>query len=239
MTIQEAFPLQEVNSLRSQATDAWAEQISEDLPEGWHISPMNLQPFVDVFQPLTLKPDFVLRAYQFSYHRDGHTAVWALPETAVFPPPDPDSDDEPPKPPEALNNIMAAIQGDGTAWSYLCASIMARESSEIGTFGHGSDWIAYRILDSNPWQTTTVSLSTSPDRGPTGSAAAWQWTAPKPENWLPSVSISENSITVSFYTYCGLGTQVLIHHIDTYIRDSYVSQQHEQVIASGPEGYIW
>ena len=116
---------------------------------------------------------------------------------------------------------------------------MARESSEIGTFGHGSDWVAYHILDKNPLLNTAHSPKTSPDRGPTGTTTEWQWTAPTPENWLPTVNLGENDITVIFYTYCGLGTQALIRHVDTYKPGSYVSQQHEQVIANGPAGYVW
>ncbi|MCA9976958.1 MAG: hypothetical protein KC413_14455, partial [Anaerolineales bacterium] len=116
------FPVQDVNMLRNRATDAWADRFPEELPEGWSVSTLDLRPFLAVFPPLALKPGYTLRAYQFYYHRDGNTVVWALPETAVFPPPDPQADDDPPAPPEALDNVMAAITGDETPWSYLCAS---------------------------------------------------------------------------------------------------------------------
>lgn len=236
MTIQETFPLEDMNLLRSRALDAWSEQITDEPPNGWSISPLDLRPFIAVFAPLTIKPGFVLRAYQFRFHRDGETMVWALPETAVFPPPDPESEDEPPQPPNALDDAMTAIQGDESPWSYLCASLLTREISEIGTFGHGSEWVAYHILDKNPLGT---SFTKSPNAGPTGTMADWQWTASKPESWLPSVSVGTNQITVTFYTYCGLDTQELVCHVDTYKPGSYVSEQQEQVIASGPQGYRW
>ncbi|NHZ72225.1 MAG: hypothetical protein GWP17_03960, partial [Aquificales bacterium] len=221
------------------AIDAWAEQMPETLPEGWHISTLDLRPFINVFSPLSLKPGLILRAYQFFYFRDGETEIWALPETAVFPPPDSDSEDEPPKPPEALDNVMTAIRGDGSPWSYLSASILARELTEVGTFGHASEWTAYHILDANPLHSDPLSQNTSPDRAPTGTAVAWQWHEPEPDNWLPTVQIDGSQISVTFYTYCGLDTQLFTHHTDIYTVGSYIPQQQQQTIATGPEGYVW
>lgn len=237
MPTQITFPLEEVNLLRRRARDAWADRFPEETPEGWSISPLDLRPFLAVFSPLKLKPGYILRAYQFRYRRDGHTLVWALPETAVFPPPDPDAEDDPPPPPAALENIMDVIEGDGTPWSYLCASIFAREVSEIGTFGHGSRWAAHHLLGTDPWETAAASQPTSPDRGPTGTA--WQWHMPKPKSWLPSVAINGHQPVVTLYTYCGLDVQRIAQHIDTYEPDSYRFTSQETSMATGPHGYVW
>ncbi|MCB8968562.1 MAG: hypothetical protein R3E31_12920 [Chloroflexota bacterium] len=233
------FPVQDVNMLRNRATDAWADRFPEELPEGWSVSTLDLRPFLAVFPPLALKPGYTLRAYQFYYHRDGNTVVWALPETAVFPPPDPQADDDPPAPPEALDNVMAAITGDETPWSYLCASILSREINEVGTFGHGSEWAADHLLGASPWDANGQTAYTSPDQGPTGSANAWQWHTAEPENWQPAVYTDAQQITVAFYTYSGLGMQTITRHTDFYKPGSYIPLHQQQVVASGPQGFVW
>jgi hypothetical protein len=36
-----------------------------------------------------------------------------------------------------LDDFMDAIEGDGSAWSYLSASLFAREAAELGALWHG------------------------------------------------------------------------------------------------------
>jgi len=43
----------------------------------------------------------------------------------------------PPRPHGALDDFMDAIEGDGSAWSYLSASLFAREAAELGALWHG------------------------------------------------------------------------------------------------------
>ena len=58
---------------------------------------------------------------------------------------------EPPKPSDALDEFMEAIDGDGKPWSYLCASLLARELAEFGAMWHGCGWSEHAILGENPF----------------------------------------------------------------------------------------
>lgn len=45
---------------------------------------------------------------------------------------------------------MEAIEGDGSHWSYLSASIFMREINEFGASWHGCSWSTHEIIDKNP-----------------------------------------------------------------------------------------
>ena len=108
---------------------------------------MNL---LGVFTALRVKPGFVLRAYQFRSGGNGNGVVWAMPTDALLPEPSEcprltDQFLEPPKPPLALDDLMDAIEGDGTPWSYLSSSLFAREAQEVGAMWHGCHWSTHKI----------------------------------------------------------------------------------------------
>ena len=42
---------------------------------------------------------------------------------------------------------MQAIEGDGSPWSYLSASILSREAEEFGAMWHGVDGIHRQSTD--------------------------------------------------------------------------------------------
>jgi hypothetical protein len=131
----------------------------EQLPNGWSISPLDPTTVLAPFTSLWLRPGYVLRAYQFKEGGNGNAVVWAVPVDAEFP--DPKLCPrlrgvflEPPKPPGALDDTMAAFEGDGTPWSYLCASLLARELGEFGAMWHGYEWSTHDILEAKPSTTT-------------------------------------------------------------------------------------
>jgi hypothetical protein len=104
------------------------------------------------FPPLRGHDGHVLRAYRF---RDGagngNGVVWATPASAPFPEPTELPVDEerflsPPKPPEALDDFTAAIEGDNSPLSHGCASVLAGEARELGALWHGCGWSVERIL---------------------------------------------------------------------------------------------
>jgi len=55
-----------------------------------------------------------------------------------------------PKPRNALNNVMDAIQGDGTRLSYMQASIFAREAAEFRPSGTVMSGLLTRYLEQTP-----------------------------------------------------------------------------------------
>lgn len=134
------------------------ENVSDDLKEDdssfWvksRIDPMRL---LEAFPALRLKKGFVLRAYTSMSEMDGSGIVWAMPDHVQFPDPGkciekgPEGD---PKPPGAVDDIMAVFEGDGSLWSYLSASIFFREMSEFGAFGHMCEWSTNEIIGNEFW----------------------------------------------------------------------------------------
>lgn len=133
--------------------------VREQWPErdGWTKSAVNPNTLLRCFPALRLKNGFVLRAYVYrDGSGNGNGVVWAMPANTCFPEPErcPRVEDAwlaPPKPPGALENYMAAVEGDGAPWSYLSASILARELREFGALWHGCSWSTHAILGSDPW----------------------------------------------------------------------------------------
>ena len=255
MSTVSTFDLKDVQELRRRASATWTKEVpAEDTPEGWSESPFDVAKIVAAFPPLRIKPTMTLRAYQFLTRDDGNGVVWAMPQSEPLPQPRkcrktglprhawalgaiPDL--KAPRPPKALDDPMKAIEGDGTPWSYLCASLLARELDEFGAFGHGSNWVAFHILGSDPWSDAHQAANAYPDNAPTGTPADWQWPEPKPVEWRPTVSLDTRSAIVTFYTFCGLGGQRITRHVDTYTLGQYWFDADERTIAAGPRGYVW
>ena len=240
MSTRSQFSSQEIQALRERASEAWIEQVPEDTAEGWSKSPVDLSGVVAVFPGLCIKPGFVLRAYQYLERRDGNGVVWAMPEDLPFPEPEECPTTDPPRPSGALDDVMEAIEGDGSPLSYLYASVLWRELMEFGAVGHGVYWDTFDILGHDPWADPhrPRPASTSPTEGPTGTPDEWEWLEPKPLEWSPTVSMDGDEVSVVFHTFSGLGSQRIVRHVDRYKLGSYCFRTDEQVVASGPGGYV-
>ncbi len=73
-----------------------------------------------MFKALRLKAEFALHAYEFRSGGNGNEDVFL----------------DPPRPPGAIR-LMQVIEGGGSPWSYLSASILGREAAEFGARWHG------------------------------------------------------------------------------------------------------
>ncbi len=158
-----SFSITRVNCLRRAAErarefpgeqgDPSAERSRSD---GWFASAYDANDLIAVFDTLRLKPGFALHAYEFREASDGNGIIWALPAGAPLVAPDecPSFEDtwpHPPRPPGAVP-LMQSIEGDGSPWSYLSASILRREAAEFGALWHGCDWTPQTILSKPPRQ---------------------------------------------------------------------------------------
>ncbi|GAB4266207.1 hypothetical protein [Thermincola ferriacetica] len=221
MNTKTVFPIEKVQQLRDRAIKA---REFEQMPqEGWSKSAVDPMRLLAVFSSLRMKDGYVLRAYQFREGGNGNGFVWAMPEKAPFPEPEECERVrghflEPPKPPGALDNFMEAIEGDGTPWSYLSASLFAREAREFGARWHGLSWSTHTILGSDP---------------------QYPWLEVHPEEWRPVVIEEKGSVTVSFYTYSGLETEAVYRHTDRYRAGNYAFKSEKTIIGKGPMGYIF
>lgn len=231
------FPLALVNEHRRRAVRAC--QVPRDGPEGWSVSEVNPMQLLQIFDSLRLMDGFILRAYQYRDDGDGHGIIWAMRDDAKVAAPDASTGFPPPRPPETLDNIMQAIQGDGTPWSYLSASLFAREAVECGAMWHGCDWMTHIILGNSPWDTPKNEYEHIPTDGPTGHPDAWQWLERKPNTWEPGYHCSADTVTVTFHTFSGFRREAIHRWTDTYRKRHYDFVTSRITIAEGPEGYIF
>ena len=110
---------------------------------------------LDVFDTLWLQPEYALHAYAYRDSLGGNGRIWAVPAdaTPVASGKSPNLEDEWMQRPPGAVQLMQAIAGDGSPWSYLSASILSREADEFGAWWHGCDWSVHTIISgSSPFQ---------------------------------------------------------------------------------------
>ena len=236
------FLISKVNALRKRAAKAC--QLPNEGPDGWSrstVDPMNL---LRAFDALKIKPGLTLRAYQYRSGGNGNGFVWAVPEGSPFL--DPSVVPilaghflEPPKPLDSLDDLMDAIEGDGTPWSYLSASIFAREAAEFGALWHGCSWSTHEILGKNPIKRASTAKPLGRNKEEADDSSGWNWLEPEPETWKPAFSENGDCLLVAFFTYTGAGQEAISGFVDTYSRGSYKFSTEVKVIATGQVGYIF
>ena len=133
-----SFSITRVDRLRRAAEEArdFSGEHRGPSPEGWFASAYDAKNLIRVFDTLRLNVGFALRAYAFNDGMGGNGIIWAVPVEASLVAPEECSDltevwPHPPEPPGAVP-LMQAIEGDGSPWSYLSASILRREAAEFG-----------------------------------------------------------------------------------------------------------
>lgn len=199
-------------------------------PQGWSKSRIDPMSALRMFKSLRMRDGYVLRAYQYRAGDNGNGFVWAMPTAAPFPEPDECTQRlggflDPPKPDHALDDLMEAIDGDATAWSYMSASILARELGELGAMWHGCDWSTHDLVAGDPrakWK-----------------ALDWEWQRRAPTHWQPRVVQSASRTTVTFHTVSGVARWTIYRHVDTYPGRGYTFTTKCTVLATGPGGYIF
>ena len=141
-----------------------------------------------------------------------------------------------PRPEGALSNAMEAIEGDGTPWSYLSASIFARELAELGARWHGQVWSTHTVLDGDPWRHPHHWADHY--EGPT-ERDNWQWLRSEPSEWGPVVLCEGDCVTVTFHTFSGLMPGSLYRFTDTYEVGGYAFKWDIHILAHSPSGFIF
>lgn len=241
-----SFDVRDVARLRERATEA--ARVPLEGTDGWTKSATDPMKLLSVFEPLRLKEGFVLRAYQYRSGGNGNGIVFAMPDGSPFPapdecrpePPEHSEDREPvPFPAKAQLDMMSLIEGDGEPWSYVLASLLARELWEFGALWHGCSWDAHTILGENPLTSSRKSRRDRPDDWPDCDPKHWKWEKRKPRQWQPTVGKDSGRVLVRFFTYSGLGQEAIYRHLDTYEPGSYTFETERTIIARGREGYLF
>lgn len=237
-----------IKELRRKAMELTLPGHDAEEPEGWSKSWHDPIKVVELFGPLRIKKEYVLRAYLHREGGNGSGVVWALPADAAYPEPG----DCPrlehhflrvPKPWDALDDTMESIDGDDSPWSYLAASLLRRELGEFGALWHGIQWGTHTLLDDSPWSGGPPAEDEFPGERPDSRPEEWKWFAAQPDHWTPQVRLETDRVIVTFYTYTAhagggedgeIQRERIIRHIDTYRRGKYRAMTVEKKIAEGP-----
>jgi hypothetical protein len=228
-----------------QAVQNTVQMTMEDLdalPTGWFKSKIDPMRILRPFKTLKLKEGLVLRAYQFHEQGNGNAVVWAIPADAEFAEPEEVMQnnlggffDRIPRPSKAYDNFMEAIEGDRSPESFFSASLLSRELKEFGSMWHGITWGAHTILVDDPWDSSGRAQAQWIFEPPSQPSSNWEWHAEKPDSWLPTVTISGDTATVVFYTYCPIGREGIYKHVDEYRPGEYRFTTEQKKIATGPQ----
>jgi hypothetical protein len=240
------FSAAEIKKWRERLTELG--QIPLETPNGWSKSRVEPAKLLTVFPVLKVREGYVLRAYVFKEDANSNGFVWALPADAEFPAPDdcPRLEShflKPPKPFDALDDMMEVIAGDDSPESYLHASLLRRELKEFAGGWHGIQWGMNTVLDDSPWNQPPRSEEESMAMYPESKPEEWKWIAPRPENWKPEVRLEKDKAIVTFYSYTPLSVELddgemekerIIRHVETYRRGKYRPLIVEKKLAEGP-----
>jgi len=239
------FSIEGVVEFRSQCLKASASK--GEVPEGWSISRADPMQMLLVAGSLRIRPGYILRAYQFRQGGNGNGFVYAVPEVAPFPEPGdcPARSAShflaPPIPPNALSTIAEALEGDDSPWSFVEASILARELRELGALWHGIVWGSHTILGANPIGAQCTKKARAPSRSyDLGKSSEWRWLTPnKPSTWTPHVIQSGTMRRVVFHTHSAHDQQAIYRHEDEYHLGSYQFTEKQRRLARGPGGFVF
>jgi hypothetical protein len=231
------FPVGEINRLRRRAQAAVPHTPA---PDGWSISPVDPLQLLAAFETLRIRPGFALRAYVYREGLDGNGVVYAMPIDEAQPLPEdcPSLDVflSPPRPAAALDNVMQAIDGDGSPFSYMSASLLAREMGEFGASWHGISWGVAKIVDRPPPELRKQVMVETSESDWTNE---WRWCTPPPRHWRPQVTQTADGVAVSFCVLNIVGSSEIIRITDTYNDLQYTFTTTEESIASGGGGIVW
>lgn len=216
------FRLKQVKALLAKARSA-AEPTEIEIDDGLSTHLLDAMNVMAVFSPpLRIKPRWTLVTQQYTDGANGNGFTWAIP--ADGPQPDlflTEWPDDSTRPEGALEPI-SVIDGEGSPWSYMCASLLARELAELGAMWHGCEWSTHELY------------------GGTSLPGDWTYTGPRPASYNPTVTLSQEGATVTFYTYTGLGQDRIIRHTDFYrVGQGYQFKSETWSVAYGSGGFVF
>jgi len=263
---QQTFPAVEVRALLRKAQAV--RNLTGDGPDGWVESNVDPAELVRCFAPwLRLKSGCSLLGYVYRSGGDGNGIVYAVPSGLQVPQISEGNRElyRPPQPPVgALPHVMDAIEPDGSLWSYLCCSMLARELAEFGACWHGEAWGWHRVIGGAPWlepeldpeeraELEAESADDVPEQedgssnyyeqahgdGPlTSRPDGWSTELPRPPAFDPVVRRGNIGVVVRFHTYCSYVQDRVICHTDFFEVGSLVAACKEVTLATGSGGGI-
>lgn len=238
-----SFSITQVNRLRQAAVKA-----REIPPEKTHrdgsasLVSASASDLLHVFDTLWLKQGFALYAYAYRVDIGGNGRIWAVPADSVPVASNgsPKAGDEWMRRPPGSVPLMQAIDGDGSPWSYLSASILSREAAEFGAWWHGCEWTDQAIVAGVPRHAEDPDvLGDSWELTEGGPVGEWDWCAPVPHNWQPTFRDTGTTKEVVLNIYNPLGQEHIYQSTDIYPAGTYSAKTETTELCWGKGGFVY
>lgn len=186
----------------------------------WIVSAVNPADALIRLPGLTMQAKTRLVGYVYRAESNGCGVVWAVPEemgvTAELEKALSDDLDmvHPPRPTQAVDDVMSVLEGDRSATSFMVASILRREFLEFGAAGKNRRWTHHRLIDSIP------------------STVIPEWRTDPPTELMPRARVfPDGRAAVEFFTCRVVAPTAIFRHIDQYPSDSYEVKSLDRAIA--------
>jgi len=219
-------------------------QVPEDVPPEWSRSPFDPNDLIANLPRVKLKPDYILNAYLYRAGDNGNGLIRAerqdanpsLPEWNRYP-----GSAYPYKLEEGTEQqVIRALELDGSARSYLTASLLERECQEYGALWHGVNWDVHEILDDLETGNRKLTIEDDDFAIEPPWMSSMEWHKRRSHTFDPVVKyLSTNMILVQFFTFSELGEQAIYRHRDTYNKETGDYKTETVVIATGAGGFIF
>ena len=127
------------------------------------------------------------------------------------------------EPPRAagLRPACEALTGDGSDESYLHASILLRELSELGALWHGTGWGDHHLVEALP--------------------PGWPWASerrPLQRSLAPRVVRRGTEVRVELVSFFYIELVRLVRHVDVYAAGAYEARVTQEILATAGFGAV-
>jgi len=203
-----AADVHELRALRARAQRAAA--LPDLHPWGWSVDLVDPGEVVAAFAVFQLPAGL---RWTCAHHRgEEGTAGFAWVVPADHPPLDPGgwAPGRPQPGSAVLPAPLAALRGERTEWTLLCASLLARELEELGGTGGYRKWGKHDLLVSDPWDTLTPAQAAANRRH---TSEGRYWMESRPRDLLPRVESDGRRTTARFHTLHRR------YHLPVYVHD--------------------
>lgn len=261
--MHKTFDAKELNEIRHTLSDKiWVRSQS---PIGWSFLRKDFSFIFSILPSLKFREGYTIRAYRYvaAHKRSLKLQFWAVPITEWLPPPEECMFHESkslsyPKPDCILDNLMDAIDGDGSFESYISSSLLLRTLVVVHRYT-ADNWGLNVIIDDALMKSADLfdrnlyfqklrdinyknSISKEEHfifyRLTHFNTDDWKWKINRDNiSWKPSVQFDGDNVKVTFYTYYGHLKKQIFKHTDTYAKGSYKFDSNCEIIAEGGEGY--
>jgi hypothetical protein len=262
--MHKTFDAMELNEIKNSLAQKVG--VRSQSPIGWSFLRKDFTFIFDILPSLKFKEGFTIRAFRYVSEFNGPIRLqfWAVPINEWLPQPEEcmvyeSKNISYPKPSCVLNNLMDAIDGDGSFESYISASMLFRELSSVKSFtlenwglniiiddelmkkadSFDTDLYFQMLRDNNYRNSITKEDHFLFHMCTNFNTDEWKWQIDRNSIlWKPTVEFDGNNVQVTFYTYYGHVKKTIFKYTDFFTKGSYRFESSCEIVAEGGQGYF-